>query len=823
MSPSDSSLSREQHPSRSRFGHALEWLVTKHPTRIMVAFAIAAVLLAVGASRIQLGPGLDELLLDDDPDLVRNDEIKLDFSNDEIVLIAYDLGREIDADALAMLARIRRELEQLDGVDEVIDLTNIEDVRGHPDDPERLDASPLVDDNDLEIWRNPRALGELRARLAGHRLYDGGLVSADLRVVATIVIPALAQSSRVQSSLVQPSNDDGVSVPVSKTVTQAELNAELVSDIYDVVRELPVPTWVAGYPAAEIEAQTIVLRDLTVLTTVAVVVLVVIAWIFLRSFPAIVVLLIVVTWTELAAIAWLAVTGRALNVVLSTLPTILLAVSSTYAIYLMSLLPRRSTERDVAATGSGPALLRATARSCWLSALSTAAGFWSLRLMPVPAISDLGQSLAIGIAACLLTCLLLVPAIAQRFDLTLGPLPFRRISSFGARGVALSTSVRGRLAVLAVTIIVAMTSATGLVQLRLESDPVTFWKKSHYHRLSDSFIGEHLGGSLLLSAVISTDEPDGALEPEVLTFARLWIEHAESSSTVSRTHSLLDTLALIDDVIDPDRARRYFDDRARALEYLLLYESSGDPDDLRHYVDFDRGALNVFLRTNNRSSREILELRDSMLAFAETRPQGTRAEVLGTWLLFPKAMDGIARGMVRGLIGAGLVIFVVLLVFLRSLRLALVAMVPNTLPILVCLGTLGWLDIPLSFATSIVGCVALGLAVDDTAHVIGHLRRGASLDAVYARVGRALIVTTLSLGSGFLVLGLSGFLPLVHFGIATAVSLVVAVLADLLLLPTLLTMTGLVRGGRVVGLGDPATSPQSSLAGRRWSDPQPPL
>ncbi len=273
-----------------------------------------------------------------------------------------------------------------------------------------------------------------------------------------------------------------------------------------------------------------------------------------------------------------------------------------------------------------------------------------------------------------------------------------------------------------------------------------------------------------------------------MRFARQWLRSAETSPIVTRSLSLLDYFALMDDVLDPERERSYFSDEALAMQYMVLYENAGDPDDLRHYIDFDRSALNLVLRVNSRSSSEILALRDRLLDV--TPPAGVDTEVLGTWLLFPKAMDAIAHGMVRGLLVAVAAIFVAMLLVLRSARLAALAMIPNTLPILVCLGILGWLGVPLSFATAIVGCVALGLAVDDTAHVLGHLAPGRSLEEVFHRVGRALLVTTASLGTGFLALGFSGFLPLVHFGLATTLSLLVAFAADVLLLPSLLCLAG---------------------------------
>ena len=299
--------------------------------------------------------------------------------------------------------------------------------------------------------------------------------------------------------------------------------------------------------------------------------------------------------------------------------------------------------------------------------------------------------------------------------------------------------------------------------------------------------------------VLSTGTPDGALQPETLRFARSLLEEAQSSEIVTRTLSVLDFLELIDEALDPStrgqtlEQRRFLESEELAAQYLLLLENDGDTDDYQRFVDFERSALNLFLKVDSRSSSEVLRLREGLHDFVNRSaelPPGTEVEVLGTWLLFPKAMDGISRHMIQGLVAATVAILVLMTVSLGSLSLGLASVIPNLLPVLVCVGAMGWLGVPISFVTSITGCLALGLAVDDTAHVLGHLVEGNGLEDTYREVGPALLQTTLCLGVGFLVRLFSDFLPIVHLGIATALTLTVALLCDIFLLPSLLALFG---------------------------------
>ena len=165
-------------------------------------------------------------------------------------------------------------------------------------------------------------------------------------------------------------------------------------------------------------------------------------------------------------------------------------------------------------------------------------------------------------------------------------------------------------------------------------------------------------------------------------------------------------------------------------------------------------------------------------------------EVLGTWFLFPKAMDAITRGMVHGLAIALVSIVLVLTLSLGSLRLGLAAAVPNAIPIAVCLGVAGWLGLPLSFGASIAGCVALGLAVDGTVYVLSRVDKMGVLADVYQAVGRPVILTTTSLAAGFAALGLSEFVPVAILGWATTLALGAALLCNLLVLPSVLAFMG---------------------------------
>jgi len=134
---------------------------------------------------------------------------------------------------------------------------------------------------------------------------------------------------------------------------------------------------------------------------------------------------------------------------------------------------------------------------------------------------------------------------------------------------------------------------------------------------------------------------------------------------------------------------------------------------------------------------------------------------------------------------------------LRSLRLGAVAMLPNLLPVLAFFGLLGLGVAPLSLPTSLIGCIALGVAIDDTVHYLVRYRSerlaGAGPEQAALQttrsVGRPIVVTSLMVVVGFLVVALSDFATLREFGSLTAITMGLCLLADLVLLPAFLIRT----------------------------------
>lgn len=185
--------------------------------------------------------------------------------------------------------------------------------------------------------------------------------------------------------------------------------------------------------------------------------------------------------------------------------------------------------------------------------------------------------------------------------------------------------------------------------------------------------------------------------------------------------------------------------------------------------------LNQFIKTNTDSTKVAFKL-------------------TGTGILLDKNSFYVKDSLIQGLLMGLLLVAIIMAFLFRNLKLLLISLLPNMLPLLFAAALLGFLDIPLEATISVVFAIVFGIAVDDTIHFLGRYKVGISngktkeeaIAITFEETGRALVITTMTLFLGFLVLLFSEHMPSVTIGLLVSVTLVTALILDLLLLPVLI-------------------------------------
>jgi hypothetical protein len=168
-----------------------------------------------------------------------------------------------------------------------------------------------------------------------------------------------------------------------------------------------------------------------------------------------------------------------------------------------------------------------------------------------------------------------------------------------------------------------------------------------------------------------------------------------------------------------------------------------------------------------------------------------QARLASTAVVYNNVFHYVLKGLATGLLTALIFIALIMCFAFRSVRIGLVAMIPNILPIFICLGCIGWMGVDLEVATAMTFSIALGIAVDDTIHLISRYRLEMRKTADYRQacraavlnVGSALIETTTVIVGGFLIFCFASLRMNILFGLLCAFLMVLTLLADLFVTP----------------------------------------
>jgi hypothetical protein len=236
--------------------------------------------------------------------------------------------------------------------------------------------------------------------------------------------------------------------------------------------------------------------------------------------------------------------------------------------------------------------------------------------------------------------------------------------------------------------------------------------------------------------------------------------------------------------------------RAAFAQLMLIAEGSGN-DDLTDVLTQDHRQAQVFVFTDYMSGKETRVLADRIEAIArDTLPAGVAAKVTGVPVLWAN-MDGyLFASQLTSLGWLDVAIFVIMALLLRSMPFAAIALIVNILPIGAVLGLMSILGVKINMATTLIGGITLGIAVDDTIHFLANYRRAimsgkdpaTAIRDTVRHNGLAIFLASVLVAVGFSVMAFSNFVPTAEFGMFAAAGMLLALLTDLMLLPSLLTV-----------------------------------
>lgn len=766
---------------------------------VIAAMLLLALGLGTRLAAVETDTSTEGFLRGDDPVKVAYDELRDQFGRDQLVILAIEPPDVFDLGFLEWLRGLHEDLEaSVPHLEDVTSLVNVRSTRGVGDE---LIVGDLLE----EMPAGPVELAALRARVMSTPLYLDGVVSEDGRIANVFVETDAYSSIGAGEEEFGGFEDDapGVSGEARRFITGAE-NDAIVFAVKEVVERHRVPEFpsqVAGSVLLSHELTLAMSREMPRFFGVSLLVVGGLLFVLLRRVVPVLITLLVVVLAVVSTIGAGQLLGYSLTLSGQILPSFMLALGVGYSVHLLVIfvqqLDARGDRRD--------ALLGALAHSGYpilLTGLTTAAGMLSFLAATVAPLNDFGVIASVGVAMTLLYTLVLLPALLAA--LPLRPRPERASAAKRNRLLAACGVMAARhpKPVAAATLVLAVASLGAATQVRFSSDPMAYLPIDHVYRMAMDYIDERDGGTFTLDVVVDTGRENGLHEPDLLNRMEEMrgrvAEFREEGLVVRRTTSVLDVAKETHQALNENRAEFYAvpQDRRLLAQELLLFENSGS-DDLENLVDPQFRKARFTIRTLWADGYETIGLVDrATREFREIFGDAADLTVTGMSAVVTRSVRAVVESMARSYGLALLLITPLMALLIGSLRSGLVSMVPNLLPIAMTLGLMAVTGITLDMFTLMVGCVAIGLAVDDTIHLIAGFRRyleqtGDPVRAVELALqttGRALLFTTVVLTSGFLVFLLSSMGNLRDFGLLTAFAISMAFLLDVTATPALLVL-----------------------------------
>jgi predicted RND superfamily exporter protein len=759
----------------------------------LLAGIVVAIVAYPAAQRMKFDRSIERMFAADDPVLPPYERLKADFGGNEVVLAVYPDAELMHSDGrgLKRLARISEQLKKVDGVQDVLSLAEVNALL------EKLNAASslgnLFNLGTKPKWTGPAILNPENKAAANYRaLFQGYTHGPDERTAAL-------------ACLLEPA--------APGQALDARRRDRTIAELRSIIEHLPdglTGGVLAGEPVMVVEGFQLLEADgqrLGRWSTIMLGLTIIVCFFSLRWLVA---PIAVVQWALLVTQATLVWSNLDLTMVSSMLSAIVTVVGVATVVHLIVRC------REFEASGmEPPAAFREASILLAIPILGAIAtdvgGFGSLWWASVGPVQDFGTMMVIGSLMVIPAVAWLVPAIAlvripSRTPRAFTPPKKSRLDAWLHHALTgmLRALRRRQLTAAAIIAIVGFVVALGAVRLDVETDFTRNFRPGSRIVNEYEFVETRLGGAGVWDVVIPApkklDEAYLArvrkLEQRLREIVVVDVDE-KSQPGLTKVLSLVDALdaasgdSLLSVLpVDPEL-------KAQTMRTMLPFFTAA----LRHAPadDQDQGKLRIMLRAHERQpAYQKRQLIEQVRAIAEEEFPRTNesagAEVTGFFVLLTSLIESMLRDQWTTFGIASAAIAVMLLALFRSVKLTLIGLVPNALPIFLVMGLLGWLGLRINMGAAMIAAVSMGLSVDSSIHYLDSFLRARdrgrsvadALAEVQSSVGRAMLFSTLALIMGFGVLCTSEFVPTIYFGALVSLAMLGGLLGNLVVLPLLL-------------------------------------
>jgi predicted RND superfamily exporter protein len=786
-----------------QFEHLGAWLYD-NPIKVLLTTCIVAGFFVFQIPSISIDTSSEALLKKEDPSLLKYNRFRDQFGRAELIVIAIQSPEIFSTAFLASLQSFHQDLEaEIPYLREVTSLINARRTRGEKD-------SLIVKDLLEDLPRTPMDLARLRQEVLSNPFYLNYLISEDAQVTAIIVeTEATVTDDTFSTEDVLDAFDEKISdtaLPEEKPHYFSEKeNRAVVAAINRVVdrhSRNDFPITVSGGPVVVDAFNRATMSDIRRCILLSLVSVALFLGLLFRRASGVFLPMVIINAALFSTIGLMSLTGVPIKITTTVIPAFLLSVGVCDSVHVLAIF-YRSLDRGQSKRNAIIHALGHSGIPIVMTSLTTTAGVLSFLFADLRAIAEIGIFAAAGVVLALFyTVVLLPPLLALTRIAVIHNLPDRKktMDRFLEAIAVISTSHRKKIMLVGSLVFLVFFPAVFL--LNFSHNIVSYFPDDSSYKQNLGFIDTRLKGSITLEIVLDTHRENGLHASEILNRIEDFGRQAEALDqddiSVGKVFSITDILKEIHQALNENDSAYYRipQERRVVAQEFLLFENSGS-DDLERIVDNQFSQTRITIKTpwvdavvckrfiDNIQQRLSDEFRDSASVHAT-----------GLMALLARAISAAIYSMAKSYLVAFFAITILMVVLIGNWKLGLVSMIPNFLPILTTMGIMGLLNIPLDINSLMIGSIAIGIVVDDTVHFIYNFqkyyeRTSNPYEAVQETLlgtGRALLITSLVLCTGFFILMFASLNHLVNFGFFTGITILIALAADFFLMPAIMVL-----------------------------------
>ncbi|GGF54538.1 efflux RND transporter permease subunit [Alteromonas lipolytica] len=776
---------------------------------VVCIFAVFLLIALTGVGKFKIAASADTLLVKDNKLYIQTQLAQQTFSPDEFILLAYE-PRQHDVFSKQTFEDLQFLSSEISKIPRVESTTSILTV------PLIKDADALSGQTDVSAltWQQQRySPKEMRKLISGHPIFTDLLINRDNTATSIQIvfkpndelIRIEGEMTAIQSKLLQrPLTEDeqqqlatlkAKADPIRAKLTQArKQEIDQINAITEQVNQR-ANTYLGGAYVVGQHLIDIIKSDLVIFgTAIALVVALLLAILFRRlrwvALPllscalSVSVTLGLLGWLDLRATV-ISANFVALQIILTL--AVMIHMLGSYR-YIAQETPELSQHERV------QSMLEDKLSPCFFASLTTSVGFAALLFSGLEPVTSFGVMMLIAMIVSQLVSLILFPAVLALLSPGSEAHDYAFIGALLTRARHLSVARPGLTIAFSALLFAGL--SVGIMRLNVENSFIDYFADNTQVHRELAYIDKEFGGTTALDIILQVpdtpDDPSLILSADSVNRLQLVQSAVKAFAASGSVTSLVNFTELATQL---NQGRPLTEYELTSIYYLLNDKVVNQL--VGAYFSEQAQQLRMAVRVQDTTAgldREqfLTDLKQDLASL------GVAAEDYQLTSLFVLYQDILSRLFSSQITTLGLVYAALGLVFLlifRAVKVALIALIPNVLTTLAILGVIGWLGIPLDIMTITIAAIAMGIAVDDTLHFVhgylagldsGHQAAKKASKAAFKHSGLAILMTTTVIAVGFSLFGFSDFIPSVYFGLLTSLAMLMALIADLTLLPAML-------------------------------------